>query len=107
MFARFKLITSQIACLTTNTRGMEDTRNQAEAFLYLYKNFYQTYQELEKEEREEFTNRANELLDDQEVGTVLGCGEEDTVKEQFYDLDIEDLEIVMKFLIEEEVIEFD
>ena len=63
--------------------------------------------QLDDGERNDFTSRMNDLFDDKEIGTVLGNGEEDVVKETLTDLEKEELTIVMKFLIEEEVIEFE
>ena len=62
---------------------------------------------LDEADRNDFISRANELFEDQNVGTRIGCGDVDDVKDFFNDLGNEDVGSVMDFLITEEVISFE
>ena len=89
------------------TRGGDDASEQSEAFIQLYGQFFDVLGQLEDSEKQDFMTRANGLLAEKDLGTVLGSGEEDAVKDLFSELEVEDLTSVMTFLQEEEVVSFD
>ena len=63
--------------------------------------------QLAERERKDFLTKANDLLEDIDVGAVLGCGDAEMVKKRLEFLEIRDLKEVMQFLVEEEAISFD
>ena len=62
---------------------------------------------LEDSDRSGFIDRANNLLDDHDVGNHLLEEDPDNIKDLFTDLQTDDVETVMNFLIDEEVIAFE
>ncbi len=62
---------------------------------------------MDEADRKEFIGAASGVLEDHDVGKVLNTGSKESVADFMNDLQIEDLQAVMQFLIEEEVITFD
>ena len=89
------------------TRGVDDPQEQADSFLEIYPQFHENFSSLPGDTQESFTDNCNNLLEDRNVGSTLGTGEVDAVKEEFNELEKPDLKTVMNFLIAEQVIEFD
>ena len=50
------------------TRSGENAEEQGEAFIKLYDQFHSILMELDEDDRNDFVKRANDLIDDKEVG---------------------------------------
>ena len=60
---------------------------------------------MDEEKRADFVSRANEVIEEQDIGDALQSGEEDEVRIAFGDIEeIDGLKRVMEFLRQEEVV---
>ena len=56
--------------------------------------------EIEEEKRNSFESDANKLHEDKDVGTTICSGEVEQVQELFGDLTVEELKVVMTYLVD-------
>ena len=89
------------------TRGIDDPTEQMESFLSIYDGFYKNFESLDDGIQSGFTDKANDLLDDKNIGNTLSSGEEEEVREELDFLEKHEKKTVMDFLVSEQVIEFD
>merc|ERR1712151_345720 len=89
------------------TRAASDPIVQRDSFIQFYPQFFENFDKLDDDTKQDFQARGNAVLDDRNVGDSICGGDADQAREELEELATSDLKNVMNFLIDEQVIEFD